>query len=110
MSGGVAFRRAFHWTRDCTEKGGRFRLRSGCAATRRKGAGSASPTKDRAAATRKFRKRRCLARPDRVAFQECFIEQPSAAQILSKAPLALDWNRTESDPSPRERAEAIVME
>ena len=33
------------------------------------------------------RKRRCPARPDRVAFPECFIEQPSAAQILSKAPL-----------------------
>ena len=32
-------------------------------------------------------KRRRPAGPDRVAFPECFIEQPSAAQILSKAPL-----------------------
>src|SRR5256714_8024062 len=29
------------------------------------------------------------ARPGRVAFPECFIEQPSAAQILSKAPLMM---------------------
>jgi hypothetical protein len=28
-----------------------------------------------------------LRRADRVAFPECFIEQPSAAQILSKAPV-----------------------
>jgi hypothetical protein len=26
-----------------------------------------------------------------VAFPECFIEQPSAAQILSATSLALDW-------------------
>jgi hypothetical protein len=26
-----------------------------------------------------------------VAFPECIIEQPAAAQILSKASLALDW-------------------
>src|SRR5215472_7986638 len=32
-------------------------------------------------------KRRCPARPDWAAFPECFIERPSAAQILSKAPL-----------------------
>src|SRR5206468_11440895 len=89
-SGAVAFARAFHRPRDRTEKGGRFRLQSGCAATRRAGAGSASPAaKDRAAATRKFFawKRRCPARADRVAFPECFIEQSSAAQILSTAPL-----------------------
>src|SRR6059058_3615338 len=51
--------------------------------------GARVPAKDRAAATRKFFawKRRCPARADRVAFPECFIEQPSAAQILSKAPL-----------------------
>ena len=68
----------------------KFRLQSGCAATRRAGRGSASPAaKDRAATPRKFFawKRRCPARPGRVAFPECFIEQPSAAQILSKAPL-----------------------
>ena len=55
-----------------------------------RGQGSASPAaKDRAAVARKFSawKRRCPARPDRVAFPECFIEQPSAAQILSKASL-----------------------
>jgi superfamily II DNA/RNA helicase len=45
-SGAIAFARAFHRSRDRTEKGGRFRLQSGCAATRRAGQGSASPAKD----------------------------------------------------------------
>src|SRR4029077_8624296 len=93
----VAFARAFHRPRDRTEKGGRFRLQSGCAATRRAGQGTASPAaKDRAAATRKFFawKRRCPARPDRAAFPECFIEQPSAAQILSKTSVKKKLSRS----------------
>ena len=72
------------------QTGGRVRLQCGCATTGRAGQGSASPAaKDRAATTRKFSawKRRRAARQGRVAFPECFIEQPSAAQILSKAPL-----------------------
>ena len=45
--------------------------------------------KSRAASTRKFSpwKRRRPARPDRMEFPECFIEQPSAAQIISAASL-----------------------
>ena len=92
--GRVAFARALYRPRDRAETGGRIRLQSGCAATGGAGPGSASPAaKDRAAITRKFSpwKWRRRARPDRVAFPECFIEQPSAAQILSAASLAFDW-------------------
>src|SRR4029077_11852518 len=83
----AAIARTFHRSRHFAETSGRVRLQRGCSTAGRNGHGSASSaTKDRAATTRKFSawKRRCPARPDRVAFPECFIEQPSAAQILSK--------------------------
>src|SRR5204862_1020908 len=86
-----AIARTFHRSRHFAETGGRFRLQRGCSSAGGKGQAGTPPVaaEDRAATTRKFSawKRRRAARPDRVAFPECFIEQPSAAQILSKAPV-----------------------